>query len=531
MVYSAADGQVVGENLLSTGMPLEISATPTLRSKSIADILTTDLPGQNSIAVGLEVEQLPERRNRSILLTNKSGEQNHLMGIGRLFGLMNCTSTFIETSKDLNAPAYVITAGRCVQPQIPNVVFLDGQVGDLHVIFNLFADTQDNQINIPAKSIAYSTMKGRDLAIVQLDETVGGLKSKGLEPFVLNEELIEESSPITMISAPIVGFPKEASFLRMERCIFNEQVDLIESNLITYDAMQTDCQDNYSGSAGSPILDESNTELLGVSSSTTIAGFSPCSLGAPCEVEPENVQMRENASYATPLDGVKECFDNTGRFDIALEGCGLDNGRQFQLSNSLGEVTQSVYRPSADQAVQVSWNTNVSGDYLYYRYKIGSVSQTNCRVEDNYGPPIRVNEGTVIDEPLPSEDGIFILCVLGGDSPDPRDKGLWQSPKFVTTDLIKVDNTSPILEPIVAIVHEEAFYSVYLHPSPPELSYYEIKLGSEADVDCHNDDNYSPVPREGLQITKNNPNKLCVIAFDSAGNKGLPFEYIIGQEQ
>ena len=505
-------------NSLSSPTPVELIATPTLRPRSAS--------------TSPEPEQQPTIESRSVLLNNKAGELDNLRGVGRLVGLTTCTASLIEINQEPDAPAYVLTAGRCVQPRLANAVYLNGLVGNMHVLFNFFADTQEEQLIVLAKNVVYSTMKGRDLAIVELEETVGGLKEKGIEPLPFSGDLIEDTLPISMIGAPAVGFSPDSSFLRMEKCVLDGQVDLVESQLFAYDVYRTDCQDNFSGSAGSPLFADGDYVLLGINSATTVAGFHPCSLGAPCEVTEQTTVMRDNASYATPLTGLAECFNQEGRFDISLQDCLLDDDRQLRLSNSIGEVTQSMQIAADGEKSPVRWNITASGDYSYYRYKIGPISQTNCRDVDGYSEVYLLGEDTVINQQVSSEEGFEVLCVLGGDSRSPSDKEMWQSPEFATKVLVKIDNTPPTLDPIVVLVHDGEFYSVYFHLDPPELNYYEYKVDALSETDCHDTVDYDLVPRGPLQIPKNQTQySLCVIGIDAAGNKAQPYEIILGGEQ
>lgn len=503
---------------------VELVATPTLRSKLLIDVVKPE------VSDSLPIEQEIANKGRSVLLNNGNGESDHLKGIGRLVGLNTCTASLIDNGEDPAAPAYVLTAGRCVQPRLANEVYLNSLVGDMHVIFNYFSDSKEEQVKVPAKMIAYSTLKGRDIAIVELEETINVLKEEGIVPFPLNNGpvVFNDTLPMFMIGAPAVGFPPEHSFLRMEECMMDGQVDLVESQLFTYDAYRTDCQDNYSGSAGSPLFADEEFAIIGVSSSTTVAGYHPCTLGGPCEIADQTTLMRENKSYATPVTGFSSCFNQQGQFDISLGNCPLADNRHLQLLNTLGEVVASQTTQDGETSL-VRWNTTLSGDFTHYRYMNGSVGSTNCRNEDGYGEAYLLGEDAVIDEQIPEQEGIYVLCVMGGDSQVSNNQVLWQSPENSATVLVRVDNTPPDMDPIIAQLHDEEHYVIQFHLDPPELSDYEYKMGPQNEIVCQDTTDYILTPHEPLQIPKNQTQyKLCIIAIDTAGNKALPYEIIVG---
>ncbi len=530
-VWKATSDSAEGSSLIPE---TELAATPTLRSGPETSLNATGTPAPLAEGSGRSEELGTVVESQSVLLKNDAGELDNLKGIGRFVGLTTCSASLIDLDRGLGAPAYILAAGRCVQPRLANEVYLNGPVGDMHVIFNFFANSKGEQINIAAKNIAYSTMKGRDLAIVELDGTLGDLIEKGVAPLPIRDVVVNVDEPlaVTMIGAPAVGFPPEESYLRMEKCVLSGPVDLVEGQLFTYSGYRTDCKDNFSGSAGSPILIGEDFEIIGINSTSTVTGIHPCSLGAPCEIAEQTTLMRENTSYATPLSGLASCFSQEGWFDLSLENCPLDDGRQLRLANTLSPVVQSFHNTADGESEALRWNTVVAGDFTYYRYKSGLIGKTDCMIEEGYSDVFQLEEGAAIDEQIPEEEGIDILCVIGGDSESITEKEKWQKPKFSTAVIVRVDNTPPELDPIVVFVHDKESISIQFHSNPPELSYYEYKVGSLNETECQDLTDYNLSPPEPLQILKDQLQyKLCVIAVDAAGNKALPYEILLGGEE
>ena len=124
------------------------------------------------------------------------------------------------------------------------------------MLFNYFANTQQVQITVPAARILYSTMKGRDIALVELAATQEELAERDIAPFAIAGEPPAEAGAVTVIGAPLAQLPAAAAFLRRETCTAGGRASLIEQAWQFHDAYRLDCQDIYSGSSGSPVFTE-----------------------------------------------------------------------------------------------------------------------------------------------------------------------------------------------------------------------------------------------------------------------------------
>ena len=124
---------------------------------------------------------------RNLSIENK--EHHFYNGVGK-YG--SCTGTLLDTGANDNAPAYIITNAHCTGLGIHNGLpegkgaYFDVSSGSKTMTFNYYLDaTPESHIIIDSKIIRYSSMEATDVAIVELDATVGELKAKNLRAFSL----------------------------------------------------------------------------------------------------------------------------------------------------------------------------------------------------------------------------------------------------------------------------------------------------------------------------------------------------------
>jgi hypothetical protein len=465
----------------------------------------------------------------SSLLDSESATHELAKAIARFDGASTCTGTFIDTGGGPEAPAYLLTNGHCAQEWEANAVYVDLPAEGWQATFNYFIDSQDNQINIPAAGVAYSTMKGRDIAIIELDATVGELMAQEISPIELAEVEPEGSWPMTVIGAPVTGVPLEIAYLREEICAASGRVDLFEFIWHFTDAFRNSCQDIYGGSSGSPVFERDKTQIVGLMNTTNLGAITPCYLGAPCEVTTEGTVFRPDTSYATPVVGLDFCFDESGRFTLDAEGCPLDDGRQLLVSGSPSQGVQPVITELDGTQRSATWNASLSGELPYYRYKTGRAGQVDCTVDDAYGPPIALADLSVIDDLLPAEEGSYLLCLLAGENPIVDDT--WQLPERATIARALIDTTPPTVEPTFSILPDgTGGFMVDPIFAIGELVNYRLKVGPNAETDCASEDDYLPYRRFPVNVPADQiPAKVCVIGSDYAGNEAPPYELLVGQ--
>ena len=221
-----------------------------------------------SMVVLLGLAQLAEASSSSELLRNKTGENDRYSGIGRLQLSGSCTAFFIKTP-GAAGPAYALTAAHCYSLSSQDV-FVD-RAASSPVTFQFFTDTQDRQVKAAVRRVAYSTMKGTDIALLELDVTQAELVARGVRPLELEAtEPARAGDRVEAVGAPGLFFDIEERFLRRSRCqILNERVDLLEFRRNFRSSQASDCEDIVGGISGSPLIAGKSGEVVGIVNTTT----------------------------------------------------------------------------------------------------------------------------------------------------------------------------------------------------------------------------------------------------------------------
>ncbi len=444
-----------------------------------------------------------------------------LKAVGQYSGASTCTAVFVRFSENLQSPAYVLTNGHCVQGWSQNEVNFNVPATDHYVTFNMFKDsTSANKVKIQAKKIAYSTMKGTDLGIVELNATVGELAQKGIKPFNIAGGIPKSGTAIKSYGIPVTGIPQESQFLRQSSSVVMGKTDLIEFSWSWWDMYATMMPDIKGGSSGSPVFADLKDGVIGLINTTTIDAESPCYLGAPCESVASGIRFSQNTSYFLSVTELKGCFNTEGVFNPDAPGCKLDKGKQANIEGSpIGAINPTINLAGSNTPAQKNWNYTIL-DQPYYRYKIGKMGTSNPRDINGYGQAIQTSVKPKIEDLLPVEEGHYYLAVIGG--PSPVFDQTWQQPAFATLARIEVDKKAPTKEPSISVNDFDDSYRVSLNFSPPELGNYLYKIG-DLNADPNDMKGYVTYRRIPLNINKKDlPVKICVIGYDMAGNPTKP---------
>jgi hypothetical protein len=540
-------GQIL-ESFFDQGKRFTGRVVPTTVRFDLADLSGVDLTAVQEVAIvfnqtesgtlfvsDLEFVRPPHIIGAySSLLENAGGANDALRGIARLNGASTCTGTFILTSQDRDARAYLITNGHCAMEWNANKVITDEPVEGWNATFDYFVDTTEQPITVPVSRLAYSTMKGRDVAVLELNASVGELIDKGIRPFQIAESIPDGSFDLWVVGAPVTGIPPQIAYLREERCLASGRADLFEFTWHFDDTIRTSCQDIYGGSSGSPVFvtdafERGDRSIIGLINTTNLGALTPCYLGAPCEVGTGGTVFRPDTSYVTPVIGLDDCFNAAGYFDLATEGCLLDDGRQLLVTGTPSQGTQHILTSPDGTQSPATWNATLSGDLPYYRYKTGVAGEVDCRIDEGYGPPIALADLNLIDEPLPAEEGSYLLCVLAGENQIVDET--WQQPQQSTIVRALVDTTPPVVQPPLNIMPDDrGGFRVEPIFAMAELVDFQLKAGPEDETDCVVEDGYGPYRRFPTAIPVDQvPARLCIIGFDHAGNEGLPFDVVLGR--
>jgi hypothetical protein len=272
-------------------------------------------------------------RGPSVVLSYANGASPY-SGIGRYEGLERCTAFFVDTAasflsvaapEPVEAPAYAVTEGRCAAPLDADDIVIEGD-GQGRVVFNYFADAEHRQVTAPVVRIAYASVKGRNLALLQLGVSYQRLVEQVIRPWsVAWSPRTIVGDPIAVVGAPLTIDGKE-DFLRLAFCRIDGVAPVvIEQGWQWFDAPFSQCRDLRSGTPGSPVLSVLARTVVGLISTASTGGErgTECALGHPCERTDAGTHTRRHANYISPLAGIVACFDRGGRFHIGEPGCPL----------------------------------------------------------------------------------------------------------------------------------------------------------------------------------------------------------------
>lgn len=461
----------------------------------------------------------------SELINGQDVEAAALRGIGRLQADMTCTAFLIDVGGDPDSPAVALTSGHCVQQWADltsaHDVLVDVVPDGAQVTFNYFHDTQSSQVTVAVARIRYSTMKGRDLAVLELDTTGGALASRGVSALPIAAAVPAGGAPIRVIGAPLLD-GVESSFLRSARCTADGGTRVIEYAWYWSATARNACRDIVSGSSGSPALDAEGRVFAAIN--TTTRGSPPdstCHLGSPCELDSGGAVRLADTNYAIDVTGLPRCFTADGRFDLGIAACPLDDGRQLGVED--GPWVRA--RPTdPGTGAPVAWGVQLRAQlgFTHVRYKIGPATTTDCRALAGYSDPAPVSAQPVAGRALPSEEGPALLCILGGAGASPT--AAWQAAEHATVVVTTIDTTPPMRRPELSIIGSPDDRRVEPLFEVPEMSSYEYIVDPSVTVDCQAEGlvwqryrRFSfPVPRTA---------RVCIRASDAVDNLGPGWTY------
>ena len=463
-----------------------------------------------------------------VLLENADNSFDPYRSIGRLDGAATtCTLVLIDAAPGVTSgPAYSLTNGHCVG-LFSNDTLTDQELPGATAVFDYFADTP-KRLTVPVVRAAYASMKGTDLAVLQLDSTIGDLAAAGYRPWPITDiaDLDGVSRDVILIGAPegvpLADIPEAERYLRLSTCSLDTDPARIQEHVWLWPALRNDCPEVLPGNSGSPLIDIETASLVGILNTTTYKGEAgtPCALGRPCEITEDGEEALPDTSYAMPLGGLAGCFGTDGVFALGA-GCGLDPGDGVALTGQPFSVNPSVPDPlTGANGRRTTWATGVEGaGFTHYRYKIVPLETGDCADGAGYGDAVPVSQ--LIDERLPLEEQRLLLCVVGGPSASPD--AAWQTFANATFAVTAIDTTPPTV-PIDFSKQGNAKDGWRIEPlfAPPELSMFLHKVGPARTTDCGDPHGYKEYRRIPMSVKPGGPYRYCAIGFDDANNPSAP---------
>lgn len=433
---------------------------------------------------------------------------NELYAIGQFEGPQTCTATFVEIpNSSPEAPAIVITNGHCT-----NEVFQDNEIQvnkamNASIVFKKLNDIPESQhIRVNTKSILYGTMKGTDLAIVELNISNKDLIAKGIKPLK-----IADAYPAIGAKIEAYGYPLSLTpvYLRKSEDVLGPSSNISEFIWMWKGLFSSNFKDIYPGSSGSPVFASGGKSIIGMINTTTIGATGECELGAPCELGIGKTPIvKENTTYIIDATKIKNCFNSQGVFDINLASFPFEKPSNFKVNMKYFFRNFSSNSIGKDFEIEVENPSNTA-------YKLESFQQFDANNKSGFIS----NNSSIISGKIPSTEGYYVVSVM-------KDNRFDQI-KYLT---FKVDLTGPStsLIEIERIKLESGGFNVRPIFKYPELTQFDWKYGPENSCNCNELSSYTPFNRIPVQVNANElPFKFCIIGFDLAGNKSGIKEFVL----
>lgn len=425
-----------------------------------------------------------------------------------------CTASVVAGSAtpDPGHAALVLTSGHCVlgQDAVPNQVVVEGVV-PAHMRFTpaFFQDAQAVHLPVRVADVPYATTKGMDVAVLRLDVTYGDLKALGIVPLVPASPAIVGGLPVELAHVPARDVPVPERFLRLSSCNAREPTRLFEGERFFLHESGTDCAGVSGGSSGAPVLRRGSSELIGILGTMVDPRFDGCGFDRPCELAGRQSRSRAGASYHSLVGSLRAAFRTDGSWDPKE----LDRGDGVRLERTVGQYTRSQVMEEGEPE-PARWGVIVADDTRWIRYKQGDAATVDCADIHGYSEPFIARELPMNRLPVPAEEGVYAMCVIGQMGIDND----WQAPEHASVLLRVIDDTPPAAVPEFEILEDtDAAWVVGI--DSPYVSAPMVKVGRLATTDCADPARYRAIDTTVLSLPKAKaPLRVCAKGSDEAGN-------------
>lgn len=461
-------------------------------------------------------------------LSNAQGRYAHWQAIGRVEvdGGMTCSGTLIDTRnpQGLAGPAYVLTSGHCTDPLLSNE-FIVNRPATGTVTFNFFHDTRQQQKTYPVSAINWSTLRGQDISIIELNRTLEQLIDDAIQPIKIAANVLTPDTDTLIVGAPLNGYVQRMA------CKQDHQAAILEGPWRWVDQTSNRCLDVVSGISGSPVLGRYTNEIVGVVGTTT-RGSGPhiCSTGAPCEISAGEVNKQLDTNYASPILGLAECFLD-GQFSPGHARCSLGPTWSFPVSTEDSDYVK-VQRDANGDIIPWTWVQPIHLNAPYYRYRY-TRALADCASINGYGQAYASKpEGeNQLSRDLGEGAGVYFFCVIGQQRPTDV-PGQWDARNASVYWRWLMEAPAPLSPSYKAELIGMNDYDVRVLPARPYLdsNQYRYKTGNARTLDCGLEEGYVKIsPSTGVfhVSVAEGQLKVCLKGGDAAGNAGPTVDFLL----
>jgi V8-like Glu-specific endopeptidase len=430
-----------------------------------------------------------------------------LFAIGQFRGPSTCTATYIEVpSQSLDSPAYILTNGHCVIDFYEdNSIYIDKPISAQVIFKNIFGVPEDQQKTFSIKKVAYSTMKGTDIAIVELDHTNRELQAAGIMPLKLATQIPSKGTVVNAFGYPLFF---ETVNMRGSKGQLGATSLIAEFFWLWKDFYAVNMKDIASGSSGSPVFEDLSKGIWGMINTTTIGAKGTCELGAPCEFGINQLPItKPETTYVLDVRAIRSSFNSKGIFDINL------NSNQLEKPSGFVVGLNSGIRNFGKKDILEDQLRFTSSSHLNTSYRLDAFENYNWDNSSGFTP--MTAETTAIN--FPEKEGFYVLTFLAdGKRNRLTFKMDFTAPDFNTIQLNQVKGSDSYwINPVF----------VY-----PELVGFKWKIGPLATCDCSDTSDFETFNRNPRFVSNVElPVKVCVIGSDLAGNQTKVKEFILNK--
>lgn len=236
-----------------------------------------------------------------------------------IVALDNCSGSVfrLPTAAD-DDPALVLTNGHCLEPGMPSPgEVITDQPSD-RTFSLLTKDGQGELGTLTADRLVYATMADTDVAIYRLTLSYAELRTKyDVDALPLSAEHPVAGHDIDVVS----GFWKQIYSCAIDGFVYR----LEEGGYTWQDSIRyTPGCDTIGGTSGSPVIDTTSGEIVGVNNTAYEHTGPDCSLDNPCEVDRNgNTTVVPDARYGQETYELVTCLNPAGRTTLHRRACAL----------------------------------------------------------------------------------------------------------------------------------------------------------------------------------------------------------------